>query len=187
MVRVRTFAALRHWLLNYFADDFAPSPSLRSQFVKTINAFGRDKRVRATIRDTKIITELKRCWRKVCTIYWDDQGHEIGPEDDITDHRISHEVDDSSSRNRVPSLIFRATKKREERLLGIGTSQSHPDLRKRFVEAGRAETANSTRPPFLRGHHRIHSTSSIHTHRESQFRHRRNASAEAVVMNSKNL
>jgi hypothetical protein len=73
MVRVRTFAALRHWLLNYFADDFAPSPSLRSQFVRLINSLGKDDRVKATLRDTRIIAELKRCWRRVCRIYWDDE------------------------------------------------------------------------------------------------------------------
>src|SRR5271155_1296256 len=121
MVRVRTFAALRHWLLNYFADDFAPSPSLRSQFVKAINLFGRDGRVRASSRDTRIITELKRCWRRVCTIYWDGQGcantESGGVAGDITsggnkiDHRIS-EGEDQTTRNRVPSLILRATRKR---------------------------------------------------------------------------
>jgi hypothetical protein len=86
MVRVRTFAALRHWLLNYFADDFAPSPSLRTQFIKSINSLGRDKRVKSSVRDTRIITELKRCWRRVCAIFWDDhvlpgnQEREITPD-----------------------------------------------------------------------------------------------------------
>src|SRR5947207_824515 len=114
MVRVRTFAALRHWPLNYFADDFAPSSSLRSQYVKAINVFGKDRRVKASVRDTKIITELKRCWKRVATIYSDDQGHRNAPEGDITDYRVSHGDDNSSARNRVPSLIFRATRKREE-------------------------------------------------------------------------
>src|SRR5271170_6731178 len=135
MVRVRTFAALRHWLLNYFADDFAPSLSLRSQFVKSINSFGKDKRVKASVRDTRIIGELKRCWRRVCTIYWDDQAPS-GQEEEIIDHGIS-QFEEPSPKNRVPSLLFRATKKREERLLGVGTSQSQPDLRRRFIESGK--------------------------------------------------
>jgi hypothetical protein len=182
MVRVRTFAALRHWLLNYFADDFAPSPSLRSQYVKAINAFGKDKRVKASVRDTKIITDLKRCWKKVGTIYSDDQGHGNAPDGDITDHRISHRDHNSSTRNRVPSLIFRATKKREEILQGVGTSQSQPDLRQGFIESGRTGIVNSTRPLFGRGHARIHSTSTIETRTSSQYKHRRNLSAEARVI-----
>ena len=183
MVRVRTFAALRHWLLNYFADDFAPSPSLRSQYVKAINVFGKDRRVKASVRDTKIITDLKRCWRKVGSIYSDDQEHGSAPEGDITDHYISNRDNISSTRNRVPSLIFRATKKREEILQGVGTSQSQPDLRKQFIESGRTRIIH---PPSGRGHARIYSTSTIETHHNSQYKHRRNLSAEARVVYSKN-
>src|SRR5277367_4528356 len=87
MVRVRTFAALRHWLLNYFADDFAPSTSLRSQFVKSINSFGRDKKVKGSPRDTRIISELKRCWRTASSVYWDEgRGNDIGRD-------IKHDTD----------------------------------------------------------------------------------------------
>lgn len=186
MVRVRTFAALRHWLLNYFADDFAPSPSLRSQYVKAINAFGKDKRVKASVRDMKIITDLKKCWKKVGTIYSDDQGHENAPEGDIADHRISRGDEMSSTRNRVPSLILRATKIREEILQGVGTSQSQPDLRKRFIESATTGIVNSIRPPFGRRHGRIHSTSTIETRPNSPYKHQRNLSAEASVIYSKN-
>lgn len=188
MVRVRTFAALRHWLLNYFADDFAPSASLRSQFVKSINSFGKDKRVKGSPRDTRIISELKRCWRTASSVYWDEQGrgNDIGRDIkhgvDTADKRVS-QVDDLSSKNRVPSLLFRATKKREERLLGIGPSQSSPDLRRKFIEGA---PVNSTRPAPARGHTRVHSTSTIHTRPETPIRHRRNASAEARIIFSKN-
>ena len=180
MVRVRTFAALRHWLLNYFADDFAPSASLRCQFIKYIKAFAKDRRVKASVRDTKIITELRRCWKKVCTIYWDE-----------TNSRTNGTADDQipagepSPKNRVPSLIFRATREREQRL-GSATSQSQPDLRKRFLDLGGTGTVNSTRPAAGKGHTRIHSTSSIDDRSRSQFRHKRNASAEPHVLYSKN-
>jgi len=188
MVRVRTFAALRHWLLNYFADDFAPSASLRSQFVKSINSFGRDKRVKGSPRDTRIISELKRCWRTASSVYWDEQGrgNDVGGDIkegiDTANNRAS-QADDSSSKNRVPSLLFRATKKREERLLGIGPSQSSPDLRRKFIEGA---PVNSTRPAAPRGHARVHSASTIHTRPETPIRHRRNASAEARIIYSKN-
>ena len=184
MVRVRTFAALRHWLLNYFADDFAPSPTLRTQFVKAINAFCRDPRVRGSTRDTRIISELKRCWRRVCSIYWDgQQGRKStfgGFEADITDGQKFAMVPDEGlmqGRNRVPSLLLRATKEREERL-GTETSKSQPDLRKRFMEVG---PVNSTRK-----HTRIHSASSIQTPSDTRTRHRRNHSDETPVIYSKN-
>ena len=191
MVRVRTFAALRHWLLNYFPDDFAPSPSLRSQFVKTINAFGRDPRVRGSTRDTRIITELKRCWRRVCSVYWDERGRKStfgGFEADISDagQKSDGFSDDASqNRNRLPSLILRATRKREE-MLGVGTSKSQPDLRRRFMESGRTGTINSTRPSIPRQHTRIHSASSIQSPADSRTRHRRNLSDETPIIYSKN-
>ena len=82
-----------------------------------------------------------------------------------------------------PVCCSERQKKREEKLLGIGPSQSSPDLRRHFVE----ETAvNSTRHPPTRRHTRIHSTSTIHTRPETPFRHRRNASAEARIIYSKN-
>lgn len=188
MVRVRTFAALRHWLLNYFADDFAPSASLRSQFAKAINDFGHDRRVRASARNTRIIKELKRCWNRVCTIYWD--GREAGADNEGDLVPGGDQIAESSQapispRNRVPSLLLRATKVREEKL-GISTSQSQPDLRRRFLDGVKPGTVNSTRPPPARGHTRIHSTSTVHAHSESPLRHKRNASAEPKILYSKN-
>jgi hypothetical protein len=193
MVRVRTFAALRHWLLNYFADDFAPSPSLRSQFVKSINSFARDAKVRASVRDTRIITELKRCWRRVCTVYWDGQGRTsaVGALDSEISlggqkPEIPNDEADHTIRNRVPSLIFRATKQREERLIGSGASRSSPDLRRRFVDHGRTGTVNTTRPSDTYRRTRIRSTSSLEATRDSQSKHRRNMSEETKVIYSKN-
>ena len=187
MVRVRTFAALRHWLLNYFADDFAPSQSLRSQFIKAINSFGRDSRVRGSVRDTRIVTELKRCWRRVCSIYWDGQARasavgNVASEISLGLQKVETSGNEDTSKSRLPSLILRATRRREE-MLGGGTSRSTPDLRRRFVEHGRTGTVNSNRP--TRGHARVHSTSSINTTPEATSRHQRNLSGETRVIFSK--
>jgi hypothetical protein len=187
MVRVRTFAAFRHWLLNYFADDFAPSVSLRTEFVKAINAFGKDARVRVSKRDTRIISELKRCWRRVCSIYWDGHGRKsssAGVEAEITSGGPEPEllpVEEPVSRNRVPSLILRATKKREEQL-GLATSKSHPELRRRFTETPRGDAINSIR----RAHMRTQSASSVQSPPESRTRHRRNLSDDSPILYSKN-
>ena len=38
IVRVRTFVAIRHWILNYFVDDFVVDYSLRVVFCNLLNS-----------------------------------------------------------------------------------------------------------------------------------------------------
>lgn len=78
VARVRTFVALRHWILNYFEDDFFVDHALRVTFCELINELMDD-----LYRDEqngkahlKILSELKKCWRRACALYWD------GPEFD---------------------------------------------------------------------------------------------------------
>ncbi|KAF5606251.1 LTE1 GDP GTP exchange factor [Fusarium pseudocircinatum] len=73
VVRVRTFVALRHWILNYFMDDFVVDYNLRQTFCELLNDFvdelsqcNRSRKVQL-----KILGELKKCWRRVCALYWD--------------------------------------------------------------------------------------------------------------------
>ncbi|KAL7934845.1 hypothetical protein V8C35DRAFT_20724 [Trichoderma chlorosporum] len=73
IVRVRTFVAMRHWILNYFVDDFVLDYDLRVIFCILLNDFvdelsqdARERRVQL-----KILTELKKCWRRICAHYWD--------------------------------------------------------------------------------------------------------------------
>ncbi|PTB66400.1 guanine nucleotide exchange factor-like protein [Trichoderma citrinoviride] len=84
IVRVRTFVAMRHWILNYFVDDFVLDYDLRVLFCVLLNDFvdelsqdAKERRVQL-----KILTELKKCWRRVCAHYWDgpefDDG--LGPQ-----------------------------------------------------------------------------------------------------------
>ncbi|KAI5803299.1 hypothetical protein DFH27DRAFT_45372 [Peziza echinospora] len=72
VVRVRTFVAIRHWLLNYFGDDFVPSLSLRQKFVSALNELAVSVIGVGSESDLKIIGELKKCWRRTCALYWDD-------------------------------------------------------------------------------------------------------------------
>lgn len=80
VVRVRTFVALRHWILNYFMDDFVIDYNLRLTFCDLLNDFcdelSQDLRARKV--QLKILAELKKCWRRVCAQYWD------GPEFDAS-------------------------------------------------------------------------------------------------------
>jgi hypothetical protein len=73
VVRVRTFVALRHWILNYFMDDFVIDYGLRVTFCNLLNDFYADLThiPQAPKVQIKILAELKKCWRRVCAHYWD--------------------------------------------------------------------------------------------------------------------
>ncbi|KAL7941623.1 hypothetical protein V8C42DRAFT_173101 [Trichoderma barbatum] len=84
IVRVRTFVAMRHWILNYFVDDFVLDYNLRVIFCILLNDFvdelsqdAKERRVQL-----KILTELKKCWRRICAHYWDgpDFDDTLGPQ-----------------------------------------------------------------------------------------------------------
>ncbi|EPS35447.1 hypothetical protein H072_11141 [Dactylellina haptotyla CBS 200.50] len=73
VARVRTFVAIRHWLLNYFADDYVPSLELREKFASLLNEISDDvfARLGTDKSNMNIIAELKKCWRKAAVLYWD--------------------------------------------------------------------------------------------------------------------
>lgn len=88
VVRVRTFVAMRHWLLNYFIDDFVIDYQLRISFCLLINTFVEDL-LEEGLHDQpqlKIVGELKKCWRRICAQYWDGDEFDAtqGPEVPIT-------------------------------------------------------------------------------------------------------
>ncbi|CDM33859.1 hypothetical protein CBS147339_7734 [Penicillium roqueforti] len=72
IIRIRTFAALRHWILNYFVDDFVTNYELRTHFCETINKLYSEVRSRqhGGTSDRKILIDLKRCWNGKCSVYW---------------------------------------------------------------------------------------------------------------------
>jgi len=72
IIRIRTFAALRHWILNYFVDDFITNYDLRTHFCETINGLYQDVKSRENggMSDLKILLDLKRCWNGKCSVYW---------------------------------------------------------------------------------------------------------------------
>ncbi|OJJ44264.1 hypothetical protein ASPZODRAFT_153743 [Penicilliopsis zonata CBS 506.65] len=73
IIRIRTFAALRHWILNYFLDDFVPNEDIRISFCDTINRMYEEVKARegGGRSDLKILVDLKRCWHGRCVLYWD--------------------------------------------------------------------------------------------------------------------
>lgn len=73
VIRVRAFAALRHWILNYFPYDFVVDRNLRVRFCTQLNALMKEIRGRPGNgpSDLKLILDLKKCWNGRCALYWD--------------------------------------------------------------------------------------------------------------------
>ncbi|RDA87886.1 hypothetical protein CP532_1727 [Ophiocordyceps camponoti-leonardi (nom. inval.)] len=84
IVRVRTFVAVRHWILNYFVDDFVLHHGLRAMFCDLLNQVVEGLPPDESYRKVrlKILAELKKCWRRVCAEYWDGPqfGDSLSPE-----------------------------------------------------------------------------------------------------------
>ena len=74
VIRVRAFAALRHWILNYFPYDFVVDRNLRVEFCDRLNDLAREVRKRSNegASDLKLISDLKKCWNGRCILYWDN-------------------------------------------------------------------------------------------------------------------
>lgn len=88
VVRVRTFVAMRHWILNYFLDDFVVDYELRLLFCELLNDFV-DEILQSPASGRSrlnILGELKKCWRRTCALYWDGEefSTDAGPEIAIT-------------------------------------------------------------------------------------------------------
>lgn len=75
IARVRTFVALRHWILNYFADDFMLDAPFRQNFCDYVNELAAVLRQRPDRGggDMNIMIELKKCWMRTCALYWPAQ------------------------------------------------------------------------------------------------------------------
>ncbi|KAI5293126.1 Guanine nucleotide exchange factor lte1, partial [Ascosphaera acerosa] len=89
VARIRTFAALRHWVLNYFVDDFMHDSigyTMRAAFCERLNSLYRKTRLRMSVTsalesggasdspaaiasDLKVLIDLKRCWIGRCAVY----------------------------------------------------------------------------------------------------------------------
>lgn len=72
VVRVRTFVALRHWILNYFTQDFEPDHDLRVLFCELINKLASDlaRRPGGGAGDLQVLSELQKCWNRTCALVW---------------------------------------------------------------------------------------------------------------------
>ena len=155
VIRVRAFAALRHWILNYFPYDFVIDRELRVKFCNRLNALFRDVTMKSGHgpSDRKLILDLKKCWNGRCALYWD------GPllDGDSLEHIEIHPGGIAGSRDSQlthPSQLW-------SKVSGISSSQLEqtpdPDkstaaLNKWFEGLKQAEAAD------VKGHQRQSST-----------------------------
>ncbi|KAF4126377.1 RasGEFN [Geosmithia morbida] len=88
IVHVRGFVAMRHWVLNYFVDDFVVDYGLRLEFCKLLNGLVDDLAHldQAHKVQLKALNEMKKCWRRACAQYWDgaEFDEDVKPEEPIT-------------------------------------------------------------------------------------------------------
>ena len=79
IIRVRTFAALRHWILNYFMDDFFPDRRLRERFCNEVNRLYADVKAspKHGFSDLKLLRDLKRCWNGRCSLCWSPEDFDL--------------------------------------------------------------------------------------------------------------
>ncbi|TQS36572.1 hypothetical protein Golomagni_02972 [Golovinomyces magnicellulatus] len=77
VVSVRTFVAIRHWLLNYFLDDFLKDRELRKLFCDLVNDFANQKAPHPSRSKVslKIVRELKKCWRSLYMAYQESTNY----------------------------------------------------------------------------------------------------------------
>lgn len=85
VIRVRVFAAIRHWILNYFVYDFVVDRELRVRFCDKVNGIGREvcSRSAKVASDIKLVADLKKCWNGRCVLYWDSKEFEGDGDADI--------------------------------------------------------------------------------------------------------
>jgi hypothetical protein len=154
VVRVRTFVALRHWILNYFLDDYVVDYDLRKSFCDLLNNFVGDlpQDSQRTKVPLKILGELKKCWRRVCALYWDgpEFDTELGPDVPILPGGVA------GSRNpRLDPSFWEKHPQGPPRLEGIIDSDvmeeapSVIDGRNFFADVSRAGHLDSAVPPSL--------------------------------------
>ncbi|KAL2375488.1 hypothetical protein RJ035_001369 [Blastomyces gilchristii] len=102
IIRIRTFAALRHWILNYFVDDFVINRDLRVQFCKKLNQIYENVRSCSnnSSSDLKILLDLKRCWNGRCALYWDSPNfvNDTHPDDKVAPGGVAGSRDARLSR-----------------------------------------------------------------------------------------
>ncbi|SMR56375.1 unnamed protein product [Zymoseptoria tritici ST99CH_3D1] len=139
IARVRTFVALRHWILNYFMDDFRKDGGFRRNFCDLVNELTRSLQETDDPRsgNINIVGELKKCWRRTCAVYWPmSDANETDPEADIVPGGLPNPAGSENSLLSLP-LTIRPTNERAS--IFEMTQIELPDLEERTRQAWASE------------------------------------------------
>lgn len=151
IVRVRTFVALRHWILNYFSDDFVPFYALRTYFCDLVNSLysGLRNREDGGGGDLKIVGELKKCWRRTCALYWET-------DDGISQNFADEELlpgGQADTRVSVDEVVPTTPKQHQHRntkeTLGSNPSDQFASRHMQWAQKSRHTPQNSLSSPYV--------------------------------------
>jgi hypothetical protein len=156
IVRVRTFVALRHWILNYFVDDFVPAYKLRTYFCDLVNSLYNDLRNRADAGggDIKIVGELKKCWRRTCAMYWETEDG-IGQNSPDEELLPGGQADSQTSMEeyiqtaRTPGTPKRQNDRDTKETMGSNPSDQFASRHMEWAQRARHTPQNSLSSPYV--------------------------------------
>ncbi|KAI0161467.1 ras GEF [Xylariaceae sp. FL1272] len=144
IVKVRTFVAIRHWILNYFVDDFVIDYPLRVTFCDLVNDLADDLSASQPEKKVthKIVGELKKCWRRVCAQYWDgpDFDADLAANIPITPGGIAGHRDPNLNPGFWERDPTEAPQLDNIVLLGSGTQPNHRSFRADVSNAGHIDS-----------------------------------------------
>jgi hypothetical protein len=156
IVRVRTFVALRHWILNYFVDDFVPVYKLRTYVCDLVNSLYTDLRNRQDGGggDIKIVGELKKCWRRTCAMYWDTENSiaQNAPDEELLpggeiDSQAS--TDDYGHTAPMPTTPRRQGARDTTETMGSNPSDQFASRHMEWAQRARHTPQNSLSSPYV--------------------------------------
>ncbi|SCU90965.1 LADA_0F07338g1_1 [Lachancea dasiensis] len=121
---VRTFVLLRHWLLNYFAQDFLANAPLRRQFVRAVNALRWDESLNTPKLIHGIVVNIKKSWVFCLKLMWEDVAESHCPQsaEEWLDFKIQN----------IESETFAGNNGKRLSLYALQSSQN-PEFRNRSV------------------------------------------------------
>lgn len=159
IVRVRTFVALRHWILNYFVDDFVPVYSLRTYFCDLVNSLHSSLKAREDggRGDIKIVGELKKCWRRTCAQYWESDDS-IAPnyaDDELLpggQEGLQDSVEEIPFIAAAPITPKRQAARDTKETIGSNPSDQFASRHMEWAQKARHTPQNSSSSPYVPSH-----------------------------------
>ncbi|KAF1916411.1 hypothetical protein BDU57DRAFT_449622 [Ampelomyces quisqualis] len=159
IVRVRTFVALRHWILNYLVDDFVPTYQLRTYFCYLVNSLYNDLRIREDGGggDIKIVGELKKCWTRTCAMYWETEDaigqtspdHELLPGGQAGSQASMEEIAQIPP---TPTTPKRQNDRDTKETMGSNPSDHFASRHMDWAQRARHTPQNSLSSPYIPSH-----------------------------------